>query len=124
VSTDSTKSGDGKYKLDDLFNKQILKRAQENDTSLDKVRTFVVKEDNPDLMSYFFMRSVILYRVYNRNGLPPVDQIVVPKQYRSIILKLGHDIPLSGHMGNKKTSSGQEFLLILRIMANLVRSVR
>ena len=37
------------------------------------------------------------------NGTRYVDQIVVPESYRNEILRAGHTIPLSGHMGSKKT---------------------
>lgn len=32
-----------------------------------------------------------------------MDRIVVPESYRNEILRVGHAIPLSGHMGNAKT---------------------
>ncbi|KAL5007617.1 hypothetical protein ScPMuIL_016423, partial [Solemya velum] len=32
-----------------------------------------------------------------------IQQIVVPKPYRSTVLSLAHDTPLAGHLGNKKT---------------------
>ena len=37
------------------------------------------------------------------NGTRYVDRIVVPESYRNEILRVGHTIPLSGHMGSKKT---------------------
>jgi hypothetical protein len=32
-----------------------------------------------------------------------IHQIVLPRQLRDMVLKLGRDIPLTGHLGNKKT---------------------
>jgi hypothetical protein len=41
--------------------------------------------------------------VYSKPSGESVHQIVLPRQLRDMILKLGHDIPLAGHLGNKKT---------------------
>jgi hypothetical protein len=45
----------------------------------------------------------LLYRVYSKPSGESIHQIVLPRQLRDMILKLGHDIPLAGHLGNKKT---------------------
>ena len=55
---------------------------------------------------YFFTNDLLMHRKYlpeERNGIKYVDRIVVPESYRNEILRVGHTIPLSGHMGSKKT---------------------
>ncbi|KAL5013072.1 hypothetical protein ScPMuIL_011623 [Solemya velum] len=43
-----------------------------------------------------------LHSIYGHQT-PCIQQIVVPKPYRSTVLSLAHDTPLAGHLGNKKT---------------------
>ncbi|PFX14793.1 Transposon Ty3-I Gag-Pol polyprotein [Stylophora pistillata] len=55
---------------------------------------------------YFFTNDLLMHRKYlpeEHNGTRFVDRIVVPESYRNEILRVGHTIPLSGHMGSKKT---------------------
>ena len=57
-------------------------------------------------MSTFFTNDLLFHREYlsdEHNGTRYVDRIVVPESYRNEILRVGHTIPLSGHMGSKKT---------------------
>ena len=54
----------------------------------------------------FSTHGILIHRKYvtnERNGTRYVDRIVVPESYRNEILWVGHTIPLSGHMGRKKT---------------------
>uniref|UniRef100_A0A8C5M2Q8 Gypsy retrotransposon integrase-like protein 1 n=1 Tax=Leptobrachium leishanense TaxID=445787 RepID=A0A8C5M2Q8_9ANUR len=48
-----------------------------------------------------------LYRISGGAGRGaaqiPVRQLVVPKKYRRDLLKIGHDIPLAGHLGHQRT---------------------
>ncbi len=46
----------------------------------------------------------VLCRVWTPRDSPGIvyEQIVLPKQYRSEVIKLAHDIPLSGHRENCK----------------------
>jgi hypothetical protein len=39
---------------------------------------------------------------YVHDGSSFVDRIVVPESYRNEVLRVGHKIPLSGHMGSQK----------------------
>lgn len=89
--------------MGELYNSKVLKEEQKLDSSLDKVRSLVVTEVDPGMKSCFVEKDGILYRIFNREALPHVEQIVVPTKYRERILHLGHDIPVSGHLGNKKT---------------------
>ena len=85
-----------------LYSRDQLRIAQSEDTSLDKVRSLV--QDYPGKQSsYFILKSGILYRIYVTPSEEEIHQIVLPQKYRSMVLELAHDIPLSGHLGIKKT---------------------
>ena len=45
-----------------------------------------------------------MYRAFEESDSKIVNQIVVPKKFRKEILKIAHDVPLGGHLGNRKTS--------------------
>ena len=52
--------------------------------------------------AHYEWRNGILYRVYN-NDNTEYRQVVVPKKLRGEVLRLAHDIPMSGHLGIAKT---------------------
>ena len=56
-----------------------------------------------EVKSYFFMKNDLLYRVFVQIPGENVFQIVAQKHLRTGIMSLGHDIPLAGHLRNKKT---------------------
>ncbi|CAG2240481.1 unnamed protein product [Mytilus edulis] len=81
--------------------KQLIE-LQKTDETLDKVKSYVSDvHDNP--ASYFIYNSDLLYRVYTKPSGEVIQQIVLPSKLRGTVLSLGHDIPLAGHLGNKKT---------------------
>ena len=85
-----------------LYSKDELKHAQTEDGSLDKVRQMVT--DSPGQQpTYFILKSGILYRVFVAPSGIETHQIVLPQKYRKTVLEFAHDIPLSGHLGMKKT---------------------
>lgn len=45
----------------------------------------------------------ILYRRYHGDEGSPVQQLVVPKQYRTTVMQLAHEGLMAGHLGIKKT---------------------
>ena len=61
------------------------------------------------ILSVFYIKSGILMRKWHSPEVPTDDewtvnhQIVVPKIYRSEILSLVHETPMSGHLGVNKT---------------------
>ena len=76
---------------------------QKADVTLEKVRKESSKMESD---GYFFTNDLLMHRKHlpeERNGIRYVDRIVVPEAYRNEILRVGHTIPLSGHMGSKKT---------------------
>lgn len=91
------KSDDGELKFD-ICDTETLIELQETDPSLTRVREMGSEE--PDYgTSYYTLKGRILYRVYPCEVGNDIFQTVLPQKYRS----LAHDIPLSGHIGVKKT---------------------
>lgn len=79
---------------------------QKSDVTLEKIRRESSKMAPQESDGYFFTNDLLMHRKYppeERNGTRYVDRIVVPESYRNEILRVGHTIPLSGHMGAKKT---------------------
>ena len=75
-----------------------LQRMQENDVTLETVRSRVgIPATNRSLASYV-MKDGLLYRRFDGN-----TQLVVPKDLRESVLKMGHDMPLAGHLGVRRT---------------------
>ncbi|KAJ8019561.1 hypothetical protein HOLleu_41205 [Holothuria leucospilota] len=58
---------------------------------------------------YYISKSGVLMRKWRHPEAPASDdwrvyhQIIVPKEYRAYILKVAHDLPMSGHLGVRKT---------------------
>ena len=97
------KKDDGETQFD-ICSTETLVDLQENDPTLVRVRELVT-EDSIEGQSYFTLKNKILYRVYPREVGNDIFQIVLPQKYRTLALRMAHDIPLSGHMGVKKTRS-------------------
>ena len=57
---------------------------------------------------YFTWKDGLLFRKWRPKGSEVGDirereQLVLPKKYRDLVLRLAHDIPLGGHLGITKT---------------------
>ena len=91
------------------ISKDTLRQEQEKDDSLVNVRAYAIQRREINLNqeqkknSYFVYENNILYRVFIGKSCETIKQIVVPKKYRNSLLAIAHDIPLGGHLGNKKT---------------------
>ena len=85
-----------------------LKVLQAADTTLDSVRKEA--DGNPGDSSEvgYFWKDGLLFRKWIPRGYEEqdmaVEQLVLPMQCRNTVLQLAHDIPLSGHLGKKKTT--------------------
>ena len=80
-----------------------LVREQKGDPSLSKVRKLAKGPQIISRNSYFYEKDNIIYRAFCDKGNVVVNQVVVPEKYRKQLMQLAHDIPFSGHMGNRKT---------------------
>jgi hypothetical protein len=82
---------------DGVSNKCELMDAQKSDQTLDKIRNDAL---NPN--SQYFFRDGILYRRAKINDLL-IDQLIVPKDKRVIIIEKAHDSVFGGHFASRKT---------------------
>ena len=92
-----------------------LSKLQSEDNTLKKVREKVIPQNELENERVaFFYRDNVLYRKWGPKPKSAdhedsaakwstLNQIVVPFEYRQRILKIGHDIPLAGHLGVNKT---------------------
>lgn len=112
-------------------NRAQLIRDQREDVTLSKLKVL----DQPPLgiEGYFYLNEVLMHRKiskYPHNGQTYVDRVVVPEVYRPEMSRLGHSIPLAGHMGQEKTYEriamhffGPGCIVKYRSIVPLVRSV-
>ena len=87
----------------------VLSKAQREDHTLKNVRRLAesktqVKEGRKHSRgtAVYEWKDDILYRVFCRDGKEN-RQVVVPETYRTEVLRLAHDVPMSGHLGVTKT---------------------
>ncbi|XP_062603532.1 uncharacterized protein LOC134265323 [Saccostrea cucullata] len=73
------------------------------DPSLERLRKSIDKKCTDDGESYITKEKGLLYRVFKTDKDSLLKQLVVPAKFRGQILSMGHDIPLAGHLGIKKT---------------------
>ena len=87
------------------FSAEELREMQLKDETLSKIRE--VAEGTPNSARVgFFLRGGLLYRRWvppGRREEDGVEQLVLPKQCREVVLRMGHEIPLAGHLGTEKT---------------------
>ena len=73
----------------------------------------------------FFRRDGLLYRLWTPPGcdkeMTP-EQLVLPMQCCKAVLEVAHDIPLSGHLGKRKTA--QRILMAEILLAHIVPGCR
>ena len=81
-----------------------FRQLQKDDPTLKQAWETV---DKPSLKGTFVIRDGLLYRMWEPPGQgtdAAIEQLVLPQQCRGTVLKLGHSIPLAGHMGRSKTA--------------------
>ena len=96
--------GVGQHELD--ISLQELKELQADDATLKQVweaveRRAAVKGTG------FFTENGLLYRRWiprGRDESMAVEQLVLPKRCRGMVVRLAHSIPLAGHLGRDKTT--------------------
>lgn len=84
-----------------------LQEMQKGDETLKELFGKVEKKNVRSDESYFFIRNGLLFRSWlqGKEKQERREQLVVPKKCRSLICKVAHDIPLSGHLGIDKTTA-------------------
>lgn len=89
---------------------EILSKKQKEDPTLRNVRRLAESKTtvrggrgkNSQGVATYQWKNNILYRTFQKDGREH-HQVVVPKEYRMDVLRLAHDIPMSGHLGITKT---------------------
>ena len=79
-----------------------LVRLQAKDPTLTSVREKVGRPSRTGETVKYTLKNGLLYRVYAR-GKEQHTQVVVPKGLRETVLRMGHDMPMAGHLGTKRT---------------------
>ena len=85
-----------------------LRALQDADTSLQNARTVADGGPTAGAGENFLRREGLLYRRYTPPGKgedAQVEQLALPTQCRPAVLRLAHNIPLSGHLWKKKTAA-------------------
>ena len=86
---------------------QEIQELQENDETLEVIRRAADGESNSAGIG-FFKRKGLIYRCWTPPGRDEddmtIEQLVLPKKCRRVVLDLAHNIPLAGHMGKNKTA--------------------
>ena len=81
---------------------------QQADESLQAVRQVARGQPSTVAGQGFFERDGLLYRRWipsqSMGGGSEIEQLVLPTPCRKAVLQLAHEIPLTGHLGRKKTS--------------------
>ena len=113
--------GEGEEDISTMLNDLLdmrpeqLKMLQDEDETLSKVKELVLPDEQVwNERTCFFRRNGILYRKWQSikdehsketAEVLGVEQLVVPKPARVMLLKQAHEIPLTGHLGIQKTKA-------------------
>lgn len=76
---------------------------QRKDPALDVLRKRVGNDVSKEGETLITLEKGMLYRHFKSPRKEIIKQLVVPTKFRRQILQLGHDIPMAGHLGIKKT---------------------
>lgn len=85
-----------------LFSAADLKREQKEDVTLQRLHTLARTKVTQGRVTFIHDKEV-LYRQYVDKEGRKHRQVVVPTKMRSKVLLTGHDTPMAGHLGQKKT---------------------
>ena len=85
------------------FSKEDWIAEQQKDPTLEVYRKRVMDKIPEGEKKFISMERGMLYRNFRSSTEDIMKQLVVPAKFRRQILSLGHDIPMAGHLGMKKT---------------------
>lgn len=81
-----------------------LRRLQEEDETLQHPHSIAEGVPTAAAGEEYFLREGLLYRRWSQGDASPIiEQLVLPKHVRQLVLELAHSIPMAGHLGKKKT---------------------
>ena len=80
-----------------------LIQDQKEDVTLRNLNISSVPPEFGD--GYFYKEGVLVHRRFTKypHGISYIDRVVPPEAYRPEILRVGHSMPMAGHMGQEKT---------------------
>jgi hypothetical protein len=93
--------------MDPIASPDQVRREQEEDGGLSKVRKLAdagapPKQQGSGHVQFVWKRG-LLYRIYVDQRGAEFQQLVVPEKLRGHVLRVGHDIPMAGHLASQKT---------------------
>ena len=91
--------------------REEVKQWQERDPTLTKACGLAQQGKTEPTVgegAHFYLQDGLLFRHWHPRGKQGSDvraceQLVLPKECRSLVLRLAHDVPLAGHLGVAKT---------------------
>ena len=89
----------------DVTREELIKMQEEDETlswARQQAEKKIVKKNKKDHEVSFFKSRGILKRGF-RKGRDWKTQVCIPQPLRRKVIQLGHDMPMSGHMGRKRT---------------------
>ena len=92
-------------KMEVPVSREVLLQLQSTDESLEKIRA-VCEGKSDDVEEGYFKKDGLIFRRWTpprQGGETTIDQLVLPKECRKLILYTAHTIPSAGHLGKKKT---------------------
>lgn len=97
-----------KEPMPDIVDADELKKQQQSDPSLSKVREKIgqIVKHKSGSSATFVMRNGILCREFSNPGKPgdaTIRQVVVPTKLRQSVMSIAHESLLGGHLGTQKT---------------------
>lgn len=84
------------------YSREDIIRLQEQDSTLGPVKKLAAQPARQGQHKKYVYKSGILYRHFHK-GSTSAHQLVVPMPLRREVLQQGHDRPLAGHLGVRRT---------------------
>lgn len=81
-------------------------REQEENATLEKIRGLVGKDTDADTKVHFIKKKGMNHRTFRSSNVEngkKLTQLIVPKKFRTKVLALAHEAPMSGHLGISRT---------------------
>jgi len=95
-----------------VLSRTALIREQKADAELEGLRQTALSEsETVDVPGGFYLKDDVLMRKWRNPRSPATDewsvvhQVVMLQSFRSEVLRLGHKVPMAGHMGIRKTQA-------------------
>ncbi|XP_070191283.1 uncharacterized protein [Littorina saxatilis] len=86
-----------------LYSPADLKREQASDPTLKTIRQFANSPEGINGIRYSYKKEILYRTTKDRHGNDR-SLVIVPKKLRNKVLSFGHDHPMAGHLGQRKTS--------------------